>query len=379
MKVDKSEHGNIVNMYNSGLSQREIAKHYNVSGTTIGAILKQNGIICKNRRYKLNIEHDTSNIVQLSRDGYSILEIANLFGVTSSRIGQILRDNSINTPNSRYLQLSKEEVFKMHELYLSGVSRSDIAEQYDICTDSVYNLFLKYGFDIQSMSHAKQKYAINEEYFDVIDTPNKAYMVGLLYADGCNMTDKREITLTLQECDRHILEQIKDEIGYSGPLKFIDYNSKNSNHKNQYKLDITNKHMSESLNKLGVWKNKSLILEWPEWLDEKLYSHFIRGYFDGDGCLYLGNSSNHAEVSFVGTIMFLTGLREVIKTQIGVDIYINSYNKRYQPVTKEAKIHKRLDIKNFLEWIYKDADLMLYRKYDKYQQFLNNINNSCCA
>ena len=53
--------------------------------------------------------------------------------------------------------------------------------------------------------------------------------------------------------------------------------------------------------------------------------------------------------------------------------------KGYNPEIKGARISNRNGIKLFLEWIYKDADLMLNRKYDKYQQFLNNINNSYCA
>ena len=320
-----------------------------------------------------------NNIVQLRNNGRSIKEIAAIFNVSSSRIGQILRSHGINTPNPRYLQFSYDDVLQMHNMYLSGISRIDIAEKYNICADSVYNLFLKYNFKVKSISHAKQLYNINENYFDVIDTPNKAYIIGLLYADGCNMTNKREITLSLQEKDKHILERIKDELEYTGPLKFINYNSKNEKHQNQYKLDITNKHMSKVLNDLGVWKNKSLILEWPEWLDEKLYSHFVRGYFDGDGCLYLGKNNCGPAVSFVGTDMFLTKLSDIVEQKLDVDLYVKDAGPRYKSVTKEAKIYNRDGIFTFLNWIYKDADLMLVRKYDKYQQFLNNMNNSYCV
>lgn len=378
-KIDISEHKKIVDMYNSGLTQQEIAQKYNVSGPAIGYILKRYAAKCKNRRYKLDVKENTPEIIRLRNEGCTMDDIANIFGVTSNRIGQILRENGINTPNRRYLQFSHDEVLKMHDMYLSGISREDIAQQYGICADSVYNLFIKHDCMVKSVSQAKQQYKINESYFDAIDTPNKAYILGLLYADGCNMTNKREVTISLQECDKHILDQIKNELGYNGPLQFIDYNSKNPNHKNQYKLDITNKHISESLNTFGVWKNKSLTLEWPQSLDEKLYSHFVRGYFDGDGCLYLGKHINASEVSFVGTVMFLTRLQEVLKDKLGVNMHIRDCGDKYHPVTKEAKISSRYGIKDFLDWIYQDADLMLYRKYDKYQQFLNNINNSCCA
>lgn len=324
-------------------------------------------------------KNEYEKIIQLRNDGHSIKDIANIFNVSSSRIGQILRCNGINTVNPRYLQFSYDDVLKMYDMYVSGVSRIDIAKIYGICADSVYNLFLKYNFSVNSMSHAKQQYNINEYYFDEIDTSNKAYILGLLYADGCNMTNRNEIILSLQEQDKHILEQIKCEIEYDGPLKFIDYNSKNKNHKNQYKLDITNKHMSKTLNNLGVWKNKSLILEWPSCLNEKLYSHFIRGYFDGDGCLYFANGSCNATVSFVGTEMFLNKLSDIIKEKLDVDLYVRDTGFKHNFITKEAKMHSLNSVLTFLNWIYENADLMLMRKYNKYQQLLNNINNSRCA
>lgn len=377
-KFKKSEYQTIVDMYQNGLTQYEIAEHYGVEQGSVAYVLKKMGVECKNRRYKLNIKEDATKIIDMRSGGYSISEIAEKYNVTSSRIGEILRDNGINTPNERYLQYSYDEVLDMHNTYLAGMSVVDIANKHNICVDSVYNLFLRYDLKVKSISQAKQQYEINKHYFDIIDTPNKAYILGLLYADGCNMTDKHEVTISLQERDKHILEQIKNELGYDGPLRFIDYNNKNPNHQNQYKLDITNKHLSESLNVLGVWKNKSLILEWPEWLDEKLYAHFVRGYFDGDGSLYF-DKRNGATVAFVGTEMFLTRFSSVLQKQLEIDMHICDCNEKYKPVTKLARLHSRSAIKKFLDWIYNDADMKLIRKYNKYQQFLNNINNSCCV
>ena len=111
-------------------------------------------------------------------------------------------------------------------------------------------------------------------------------------------------------------------------------------------------------------------------MDKKLYSHFVRGYFDGDGCLYLGKNNKGAEISFVGTEMFLLKLSEILKETLSVDLVVKNLGPTYKLVTKEAKIHRKNGIKSFLNWIYDDAALMLRRKYDKYQQFLQNINNS---
>lgn len=72
---------------------------------------------------KINRETDVPNIIKMRNNGISIKEIADTYHVSSSRIGQILRDNGVRTPNSRYLQFTYEEVKRMYNDYTSGVSR----------------------------------------------------------------------------------------------------------------------------------------------------------------------------------------------------------------------------------------------------------------
>lgn len=379
VKIPESEYDKIVDMYLNGLTHKEISDKYGASDVTIGNILKRRNIKSKNRTYKLDKE-DYQKIIILYQGNMSINDIASRFNISNSYVRKILNDNGIETPNSKYFNFTYDDIAKMYDMYMSGLSSYDIAKIYNMHSTSVINWFKKYGFEIKNSSRAHQQYKINENYFDIIDTPRKAYYLGLLYADGNNMPEKREIRISLQECDKYILEKMKDDLNYSGPLRFTDYNSKNPNYKNQWALDITNKHMSDSLESHGVCKCKSLILKWPEDLDKSLYSHFVRGYFDGDGCLYVSKNHKINEVGFVGADSFLTKFIEIIREEIGVDFYIRDLDiKKYNPEIKGARISNRNGIKLFLEWIYKDADLMLNRKYDKYQQFLNNINNSYCA
>ena len=378
VKIPESEYDKIVDMYLNGLTHKEISDKYGVSDVTIGNILKRRNIKSKNRTYKLNKE-DHQKIVTLYQDSISINDIASRFNISNNYVREILNNHGIKTPNSKYFNFTYDDVAKMYNMYVSGLSSCDIAKIYNIHSTSVINWFKKYEFEIKNSSYAHQQYKINESYFDIIDTPHKAYYLGLLYADGNNMPDRHAIRISLQERDVHILEKMKDDLEYSGPLRFIDYNSKNKNHQNQWCLDITNKHMSYALEKNGVCKNKSLVLTWPEHLEEHLYSHFIRGYFDGDGCLYFANDNHCVEVSFIGTEIFLTKLSDVVKEYLNIDMYIRSFNAKYNSAIRGARISSKNGVKSFLEWIYKDANLMLNRKYNKYQQFLNNINNSYCA
>lgn len=47
--------------------------------------------------------------------------------------------------------------------------------------------------------------------------------------------------------------------------------------------------MFGDLSKHGCVPNKSLILKFPTTLPNELVNDFIRGYFDGDGSVYINN------------------------------------------------------------------------------------------
>ena len=68
------------------------------------------------------------------------------------------------------------------------------------------------------MGH-KRKYDVNDNYFDIIDSQEKAYIFGLFYADACNYEYNGRIKIDLQEDDKEILEIIKDKLEYTGTLK----------------------------------------------------------------------------------------------------------------------------------------------------------------
>jgi len=226
------------------------------------------------------------------------------------------------------------------------------------------------------MSVKNRKYNLDEYYFDDINTANKAYILGMLYADGTNNIKNHQIAISLQERDKHILDDIKNEIQSDAPLKFYDYKSKNENHSNQFRLTVNSKHMSDTLNNLGVIPNKSLYLSFPNWLDENLYPHFIRGYMDGDG--WISKDPKAPRVEIVGTDSFCKSMSCIIFNQFGIKAAIRKRHKDSDTPTRQLDFGGRRQVKKFLDWVYQDADMCLERKYNIYKSiFLNNdINNS---
>lgn len=266
--------------------------------------------------------------------------------------------------------ISTDEYDNIVNLYNSGLSQAKVGEIYNVKWYIIGKILRKCGVTARDDSHKFRKYTIDENYFDNIDAPNKAYLLGLLYSDGCNYPPQHRVKLELQERDKDILDKINIEIQSNKPLAFNNLNSKNENWQNTYRLDITNKHISDRLAELGMVQNKSLILEFPTWLDKSMYAPFLRGYLDGDGHIEWGKTRF---ITLVGTSQFCEHIKSFCENDLDIKCSIsNTANKNSN--TKLLYIHSRDRIKKFLDFIYKDANLYIERKYNVYQKICTEMN-----
>lgn len=264
---------------------------------------------------------------------------------------------------------SNEQLEDIRQSYLDGESTVKIGQRYGISHQPIRKALERMGID-RDQKRFVRKYNLNENYFDNIDTPNKAYILGLLYADGSNCMSKSTISISLQEEDGYLLEKIRNEIQSEKTLEYLDYSNKDDygyKYKNQYRLLLFSSHMCKSLNNLGMIPNKSLKLIVPE-LRHDLYPHFIRGYFDGDGSLCIRHTKDNkfrSLTTITSTDSFCRKIQEIIRESINIPCG-NIYEASCQNgVTKVLSISGRRQNQLFYEWLYKDAELYLQRKYDK--------------
>ena len=208
------------------------------------------------------------------------------------------------------------------------------------------------------MSTAKRKYKLNENIFSKIDNEVSAYWLGFLYADGYNHTKKSSVTLCLHNLDINMLEKFSLFLETDKPIR--------RNTENSSKVVIENKKISKDLEKLGVIQAKTHKIEFPNFLDEKMEKHFIRGYFDGDGSITYGRKLNvSATISLVSTKNFLD---EICKR---IEIHFN-YTKRHK--NKEDNIYTInsggiCNILKFYNYLYKDSNIFLLRKKEKFEKW----------
>lgn len=270
---------------------------------------------------------------------------------------------------------SYRQKLKIAKEYNSGLfNTKSLGIKYNLTHRTISRYIKECGFKLRNNSRCQQKYSINENYFDIIDVEDKAYFLGLLYADGCVSKDG-SIILSLEEKDLEIIKKFKKQLKYQGNISYIKpkkiyntYFKRTINRSGQYRLSFRNKHMVKALSRLGCVPAKSLILEFPtrNQVPEHLLKPFIRGYFDGDGSFSF--NKNKIQCSITSTINFLTKLKEVLES-FGFKCFLsnpkNLINKGNN-TTCVLGLSSNLESFNFINWLYLDSNFFLKRKYKKY-------------
>lgn len=214
------------------------------------------------------------------------------------------------------------------------------------------------------------KYSVDENFFERWN-PKMAYVLGFIYADGNILYDKfsRGSYLSVTSTDKDVIFKIKKWLNSDHSVQQKDgsgYGSKNG--KKAYLLRIGNVNLYNSLVKLGLRPNKSLTARMPE-VPGKYVKDFVRGYFDGDGCVYIYKSRGRQQeiilrklsVIFTsGSKQFLEDLLKILKQKLNLRQYIvysshNSFQLR-------LATHDSVEMFKFL--YYKTADdLFFTRKF----------------
>lgn len=257
-------------------------------------------------------------------------------------------------------KIPQEEFKTIVEKYISGVSLCKLEKEYPTDRKTLKKILMECNVEIRDDSHKGRKYSLNENYFDSIDTEMKAYALGLLYSDGWN-SKTNTVGVQLQEGDQSVLELINADMDSNRELIKKHLHNKNENWKDSYLLSITNKHMSEQLNNLGLMPNKNFKLRLPTYLDKEMMRHFLRGYFDGDahfhivdGCYWISMGCNKD---------FCTDLITYVNTMFGFN------SKVYPRKDTKAVIWEligKINVFSFMDYLYRDATIYIPRKHNTY-------------
>lgn len=226
----------------------------------------------------------------------------------------------------------------------------------------IYALLKKEGVFVhkKNVERSIRRYALNQRFFQIIDSEDKAYSLGFIVADGSIDDTCRRVKISLHEKDVDILEKISAAMGSESPISYIAS-------KNQRAVCFNSALMVEDLKAIGVLPRKSLTMNAEVWdhVPENLKRHFIRGYLDGDGCIFLNkrySSGVKYLIQVIGTEEFLRGT---------FDVFYPTTCKLYKYKTCEMhcwKLSSKFACMDFLSKIYDNSTIYLERKFQQYSE-----------
>lgn len=208
-------------------------------------------------------------------------------------------------------------------------------------------------------------------------SPDMAYVLGFLYADG-NIQYSPTIRgkyIRVTNTDRDRIEIIKKLMGAEHGITLLAQEL--IQQKPRFLLSIGSQKIYDRLTEIGMTPNKSLIMTFPE-VPHNCLNAFVRGYFDGDGCVCIeystlekGRAMKRMRTIFTsGSLGFLITLKTLLAAHAGMDqSYLHEHGKKGAYQLRYSTKHS-VNLFKFMYALPLSRDLYLKRKYAIFMQYL---------
>ncbi|MGL4848153.1 MAG: hypothetical protein ACRC28_04375 [Clostridium sp.] len=275
-----------------------------------------------------------------------------------------------------YRQLDKQDKEQIIEYYYKFKDRSfgEIANELNFSKRSISRVLRESNIK----TRRKNRYVLNEKFFNEIDSEEVAYILGYIYADGF-VGDEKYNNVVITSIDKDIIEKISEAIEFSGEIR-IGGKGGFENSKDGYILNFSSEIMASDLRRIGLYPNKSLTMEEVPIINGELIRHFIRGYFDGDGTIIQSHNCSYHTLANgeIKKYVYKKYSFEMLGTEKFLLELIRKMNVKYYKIldtkTKEIKrvvCRAKYDLKYIYNFLYKDSNIYMERKYKKWNQILS--------
>ena len=269
-------------------------------------------------------------------------------------------------------ELSLKEKEKIIKYYYDNPDKQvkEINKIFKLTKRTMNNLFKEFNIS----SRRKNRYTLNEYFFDIIDNELKAYLLGYLFADGFVGDEKyNNIVFSQKKEDAEAVKLLKESIEYTGDLRiFKPRISSFENSSDQVAINFSSMHMANTLKNCGLSK-KEFYNKFPK-LNNVLMRHFIRGFFDGDGSITLTRSTYKDKIYYGGAF-------NIIINKKLVNSFLNLFNEIHFTIDQSKtdymvylKCNSKKSIKLIYNYFYKDSKYFLSRKKKKFDEIIGRIN-----
>ncbi len=281
-KLTERQKSEIIERYGKGENIYQLAEDFPISAQCIWKLLSRSGLV----RSRRTTEGQKQEIVKRYGEGESTTHIADALGLCQPTVSKILKENDIvirgDIDGTKYKhKLSETQKLDIVKRYENGESTHELAERFSVSQRSIWGLLKRRNVQMRDSSEAGRIYDCDHNYFENIDTEEKAYWLGFLMADGS--VKRNQLWLTLARKDRPHIVDFRESLQSDHPIHDgSTFLSATGRTYEKSRFVITSDKMTDDLAKLGIIPNKTSKETFPD-IDGSLARHFIRGVFDGDG------------------------------------------------------------------------------------------------
>lgn len=253
---------------------------------------------------------------------------------------------------TNYRQLTVEQKQQIVSAFNQGMECREIPSYLKVSERAVARILNEAGINTKR----RNRYTLNEDYFDALDSQAKAYLLGLIAADGC-VTHSNYVAF--ESIDKELTEMLRKELEYSGEIRIVQP----QNYAPHYRLNFSSKKLAAALCSYGIVAGRTFsgVYYFPQ---PKYLASYVLGYFDGDGCAYVNRGRSGGLICIVGSLNFT---RELAKQLDMGFVEEHCLKKVYY-----WKIYSQKHIKAFYEFVYQQQNFGLERKKRKILEILRS-------
>lgn len=295
-----------------------------------------------------------NKIIAKYQQGISMKAIGQLFDVSITTVFNVLKRYGIQTRT--HGGIYKLDDTQVCQKYKKGMSCQQIADQYKVTFHTISSILQAHSIVRDNRYKNTQ---LREDYFSVIDSPDKAYYLGFLITDGNVLQKTNAVRLSLHTQDTYILQRFRQVTKNGNPL----YKRKG---RQQIAFNVKSVKWKKDLAKYGVIPRKTFQAYLPI-LDEEMMPHLIRGMIDGDGWV----SYKSHNIGYCGNKAAVQGVRDYLVSKLGV------YNVAVYYMKKShiwgVQWSSKQDVKVIGQFLYKDKGIYyLTRKFQNFCKLQGN-------
>ncbi|MEG4271629.1 MULTISPECIES: endonuclease [unclassified Microcoleus] len=254
-----------------------------------------------------------------------------------------------------YRQLKSEHKEQIIYAFNQGMECRDIPNYLGVSERAVSRVLKEADINTKR----RNRYTLNESYFDVIDSQAEAYLLGLIAADGC-VTQTNYVAC--ESIDKELTEMLSIELQYSGEIRVIQP----QNYAPHYRINFSSEKLASSLQGYGIITGRTFS-EVTYFPNLKYLGSYVLGYFDGDGCAYANKGRSGGLVCIVGSFEFACGLAR--------HLGMGSVQEHQLKKVYYWRIFTRKNIQLFYDFVYQYLRLGLQRKKNKIEDILRSYKH----